>query len=309
MSYSISKKDIEILTKQVCIDKQNVLESLDREHLDIKSSMLYDNLCAELNKKQTASSEIQSSENINDDPLLLDDCEQLLGQFDKFESKFVQTKTLHTLAGANSASTISARSKDAANAGMKRYGSVTNLNKTSMMRTSSLLDLSTRDGFVEPKLLAPRAAPQPASVLAPENCIEPNPNHTLSVSQLNEFNVMKLKLAKRISSIDNGENYSVGKIRDRFIASIERMKSFFDAVEQIKFAESNESTASNSLECLDRDLCHLLETLSEVSKLFNNIFEKKNTKSTISLFFCLLRSPHSIVSLPKIVICIRHPIK
>lgn len=93
---AISKDDIGILTEQVLLKRRDILEMLDRDHIEIDASYLNVNLLPKLEDKLKKITEPNLGEPADEFGITLEDMEGIIAQYDILEKKLTEKKPLPT---------------------------------------------------------------------------------------------------------------------------------------------------------------------------------------------------------------------
>lgn len=89
---AVSKDDICILTEQISLKRRDILEVLDREHIEIDASYLNVNLMPKLEGKLKKITESHLREPADEFDVTLEDMEDIIGQFDVLEKRLTEKK-------------------------------------------------------------------------------------------------------------------------------------------------------------------------------------------------------------------------
>lgn len=260
----IDKKYVDILAKDALAENPNTMSTIVSQHTEIDASLLYQNLFENIPKANR-----DSLDSTIDSDQWLDDCIQMVEELEKIESKLFEAKHVPHTTPASSVKFLEPQTT------MKRYGSLNEVNKVSKTRYSSVFNLASTKTFIEPQAPAPKPLIPIVEFLPPPLEIESNAVYTLTADQLHEFNKIKGDLIARIESFDLSMNDEINltKLCERFKSSFGRMKSIFDAVEQIKL---NADSKSNDRFPVDDELCTLMNKFLEVCEEFNKNVQKFN---------------------------------
>lgn len=279
----VSKSDIEVLTKQVLDQKRNILETIQRNHIEIDPSLLRQHFSAEFESKMEKLNEQNISMVEDGSPISLDEFNEIFQILDAIDKELTDPK--ERLMGAPSST---AHPKVETNP-MKRFGSMTDLNRT-MMRTSSMLNLSTK-GFLEPTAPAPRSHhnQQTSSLLkiVERDMVTSNdPITPLSVEQIAEFNLLIKGLEDRLANTDLNHSTSDEILSDfqaKYSVSFERLNDLFKEINKLQTAEANVEESKDPLNNLDTALLQLMTMLSEVCTIGYFDFDNRNLKKLVCL--------------------------
>lgn len=279
----VSKQDIEILTKQVLEQKYDILNAIKRNHVEIDPSLLRQNFLAEFESKLNKLNTQNESESDECSPISLDDFESIFQQLDNFDKKLGESTKDRTM--VNPTSTVNTRTEALQ---IKRFGSITDINRT-MMRTSSLLNLTSK-GFAEPIAPAPRTAnyskhtqitpklrcdstPFGKTLGAQHDAIRDESKPLLSPKQLDEFNSLIDDVKFRLANDDsNDDDEILSEFRKKYLTSFERLNIFFEEIQKLESNESTDEKPQDPLSNLNSDLLKLMEKLQEVCSLNIPIF-------------------------------------
>lgn len=260
----VSKSDIEVLTNQVLDQKRNILETIQRNHIEIDQSLLRQHFSADFESKMEKLNELNNSMDENGSPISLDEFDEIFEKLDAIDKELIDPK--ERLMGAPSST---AHPKVETNP-MKRFGSMTDLNRT-MMRTSSMLNLSTK-GFLEPTAPVPRSYhnQQSSSLLKiaeHDTVTSSEPIAPLTAEQIAEFNLLIEDVEERLANAELDHSTSddiLSDFQSKYAVSFERLNELFNEVNKLQTAESNVEVSKDPLNNLDTALLQLITILSEV---------------------------------------------
>lgn len=237
---SIAKQDIDILTNQILENLKEILQTIYDEHVEIDSSLLYENFREECQKNLNQNSE---SNTADCEPISLDEFEKIFNRLDGIDRKLADPEShSHEAHRTNTNKT------------MKRFNSVNDIDKTMMLSTTNL-NMTTK--FAAPHPVAPVPKPTATS----------NVPHKYSEKELIEFNSIKEQIRIRLETINSNGNKNdldYDDVQKIFFASFDRLEIFFREIIKLKSTNTAEQNTSNSLKNLDSDFCDLLKKLSEV---------------------------------------------
>lgn len=109
----VAKKDIENLTKQVLIEKRNIFQTIQSEHIQIDSSLLYEHFVPKFTQKLNKVIEPQLELSVGESAISLNDMETIINQIDSLDKNLVTSKQT-----SNPAGTVPAMRKETS--GIKR---------------------------------------------------------------------------------------------------------------------------------------------------------------------------------------------
>lgn len=266
-SGAISKKDIEILAKQVMFDRKVILSGINENHLEISNSLLPDNVRNEYSKRVEKVNAHDGDNDIDNHPISLDEFEAFFTRLDRID------RALHSEGQSSNAQTAITTRKP--NETMKRMGSMTDVNRP-IYKSSSMMNLTTKI-FAEPRLPPP---PPPKShsnksvhpSQLPE-IIEDNAKCHVPLNMLEKFNALKDEVQGELASIDDHFSSHLETIWNKLEASTRRLNQFFEDFNKMKtLMNDNKNVEDGSLQCLDNDLLEKLKQLNEVSEITENRF-------------------------------------
>lgn len=255
----VSKSDIEVLTNQVLDQKRNILETIQRNHIEIDPSLLREHFSADFESEMKKLNELNNSMDENGSPISLNEFDEIFQKLDAIDKELTDPK--ERLMGAPSSS--SAHPKVEINP-MKRFGSMTDLNRT-MMRTSSMMNLSTKE-FLEPT--APVQQSSSLLKIAERDTVTSSvPITPLTVEQIAKFNLLIKDLEERLANAEldhSTSDYILSDFQSKYAVSFERLSELFNEVNKLQTAESNVEVSKDPLNNLDTALLQLMTILSEV---------------------------------------------
>lgn len=260
----VSKSDIEVLTNQVLDQKHNILEKIQQNHIEIDQSLLRQHFSADFESKMEKLNDLKKSMDENGSPISLDEFDEIFQKLDAIDKELTDPKERLMRPPSSTA-----HPKVETNP-MKRFGSMTDLNRT-MMRTSSMLNLSTK-GFLEPTAPVPRSHhnQQSSSLLkiAERDSVTSSiPIIPLTVEQIAEFNLLIKDVEERLANPELNDSTSdeiLSDFQSKYAVSFERLNELFNEVNKLQTAESNVDVLKDPLNNLDTALLQSMTVLSEV---------------------------------------------
>ncbi|XP_031637512.1 uncharacterized protein LOC116349958 [Contarinia nasturtii] len=253
----VSKKDIEILTKQVLSRKDEILETIKREHTNIDPTLLPENFIPKFEEKLREAAEKECASG-DDDSISLEDVENICHRFDVLDKKLSEPKA-STLTTSNVGNTVAHKETR----GLKRYGSITDINKT-LQRSSSLLNLNATKMFAEPKV--PARDNKPILSSGSDTLTQSSVDNTvipkkISAAQLAEHNKILDEIQRQ--SEPNGYLSQLRDIGESYKSSFGRLNNFFNEVQQVQSKKSADTESNVSLDGLDEELLNKMKMLSQ----------------------------------------------
>lgn len=266
----ISKRDIEMLTEQVLIDRRAILTQLHESHQEIDVALLPENVRTDYQKKLelvNGSHETDTADN-DGELITLDDFEMYFNRLDRID-KALQSSAQDAKPApiANSAPAVRKPNET-----MRRMGSINDMSRL-VYKTSSLMNLTTKT-FAEPRLPPPYSLKGPATnktLNAPKTAEVDTRNYHVSADMLAQFNALKAQIQDQLADVDIVDDVAAVQFegfRRKLIASTDRLQQFFRKMTVMKaFTDSTEKMGNDPLQCLDEDILQRLRNLAEVSSI------------------------------------------
>lgn len=90
----VAKKDIQTLTKQLILDKNNILENIKQEYIVIDPALLSENFSTDYKTKLSQLNAIHNDETMSDErnSIPLDELETIVERFDNLDKKLSELK-------------------------------------------------------------------------------------------------------------------------------------------------------------------------------------------------------------------------
>lgn len=265
----VSKSDIDILTKQVMIDRKSILHGLVECYHGISITLLPDNLRSEYmqNVEQVNGSHliditIQSDDN---HPISLDDFDQYFSRLDQIDKELNPTPAPHEPKPLGPAGMQRKASES-----MKRMGSITDISR-SLPKTSSMMNLTMKT-FAEPRPPQLFKGASIKSLNVPKVAeIQDTRDYHVSPKLLEKSNAVKGRALKRLAAIDDESSSNAVRLQriwEKLKVSTDRLSRFMNEFEKIKTLITDADCKNDDgLKCVDGDFLERLSSLVDVSSV------------------------------------------
>lgn len=282
-SQTITKEDIDILTKNILKNRAKIIQTLYDEHIELDTALLYANYRNALQTSSDESTVIESKESFIDrEPISLDEFESIYNALDEIDKK---------LPDASKGGGDFKEPK-----GLRRYNSKMDMTDKALHSSMSNLTIikKTNAPFLSPPPMKPPPPPPPSTANSKELSVK------LTDDDLVEFNALKKQLKIQLDALDTIDSdedpFNLAGIGRKISDSFDRLQMFFNEISPLAKADHPtaakvESTVWN---ILDDQWIYSLRKLSEVHISFirssHQISYRKYTHNDVDrlvfLFIC-----------------------